>query len=140
MAIWFSRPTLEQVQANSADTLVEHLGIEFVEIGEDFLRGRMPVDSRTVQPMRILHGGASVALAETLGSVAANLCVDLEQKACVGLDINANYVRAARSGYVYGTARPIHIGSSTQVWDIRIEDEDGRLTCASRLTVAVLSK
>lgn len=140
MAIWFSRPTLEQLQAGSADTLVEHLNIEFVELGEDFIRGRMPVDSRTVQPMRILHGGASVALAETLGSVAANLCVDPEQKVCVGLDVNANHVRAARSGYVYGTARPIHIGSSTQVWDIRIEDEDGRLTCASRLTMAVLSK
>lgn len=140
MAIWFSHPTLEQLQASSADTLVEHLGIEFVELGEDYLRGRMPVDSRTVQPMRILHGGASVALAETLGSVAANLCVDPAQKVCVGLDVNANHVRAARSGYVYGTARPIHIGSSTQVWDIRIEDEDGRLTCASRLTMAVLGR
>jgi uncharacterized protein (TIGR00369 family) len=140
MAIWFARPTIEDLQANSANTLVSHLGIEFVELGEDFIRGRMPVDSRTVQPMRILHGGASVVLAETLGSVAANLCVDTERKACVGLDINANHVRAARSGYVYGTARPIHIGGSTQVWDIRIEDDEGRLVCASRLTMAVLSR
>lgn len=141
MAIWFSNPTLEQIQANSANTLVEHLGIEFVELGEDYIRGRMPVDARTVQPMRILHGGASVALAETLGSVAANLCVDPERQACVGLEVNANHVRAAREGnYVYGTARPVHIGGSTQVWEIRIEDEQGRLTCISRLTMAVLDK
>jgi 1,4-dihydroxy-2-naphthoyl-CoA hydrolase len=138
MAIWFSQPTVETVQTGAQNTLVSHIGIEFLEIGDDFLRGRMPVDERTFQPARLLHGGASVTLAETLGSVAANLCVDPSKKYCVGLDINANHIRPARSGYVYGTARPVHVGGSTQVWEIRIEDEQQRLVCVSRLTMAVL--
>lgn len=140
MAIWFSQATVDDVTALSDDSLASHLGIEFLEIGDDFLRGRMPVDSRTVQPGRILHGGASVALAETLGSVAASLCVDPEKYTCVGLEINANHLRAGRSGYVYGTARPIHVGRSTQVWEIRIEDEQEKPVCVSRLTMAVLEK
>ena len=120
--------------------MVEHLGIEFLEVGEDSLTARMPVDRRTIQPAGLLHGGASVALAETLGSVAATLCVDLTDTACVGLEINANHIRSVRSGFVTGVARPIHLGTSTQVWDISITDEQGRLTCICRLTMAVLKR
>lgn len=140
MSIWFQPYTLESVQQRGAGTMVEYLGITIVELGEDFLSGTMPVDHRTVQPMGILHGGASVALAETLGSIAANLVVDPANKYCVGLDINANHVRAARQGVVTGKAVPIHLGSSTQVWQIEIRDEEQRLICISRLTMAVLSK
>jgi 1,4-dihydroxy-2-naphthoyl-CoA hydrolase len=140
MSIWYAKPTLEALQQQAAGTLIERLGIEFVEIGADFLCARMPVDARTTQPFGILHGGASVALAETLGSAAANWCVDFSEKMCVGLDINANHVRPARSGYVSGTARPVHLGSSTHVWEIRIEDEQARLVCIARLTMAVLNR
>ena len=131
---------LETIQAFSKNTLVEHLGIEFTEIGADFISAKMPVDSRTVQPYRLLHGGASVVLAETLGSVAADACMDDPDKTCVGLEINANHLRAVRDGYVHGTARPIHIGRSTQVWEIKISDEAQRLVCISRITMAVVSK
>ena len=142
MSIWFATPSLEQIQHNNQNTMVSHLGIEFLEIGDDYVRGRMPVDARTVQPYRILHGGASVVLAETLGSVAASLRLDPQRKYCVGLEINANHIRAVPegSGYVYGTARPYHIGGSTHVWEIRLEDEKGRLTCISRLTMAILDR
>ena len=122
------------------NTMVDHIGIEITEVGDDYLKGRMPVDGRTTQPFGLLHGGASAAFAETLGSIAGTILVDREREACVGLEINANHIRSARSGYVYGTARPIHIGSSTQVWDIRIEDERGKLVCVSRLTLAVVQK
>ncbi len=138
MAIW-SRPIdLAAINASGEDTAVANLGIEITEIGEDYLRGRMPVDSRTVQPHRILHGGASVLLAETLGSIAANYCLRAEGLRAVGLEINANHLRAVATGYVTGTARPLHIGGSTQVWEIRIEDEQGRPSCISRLTMAVI--
>jgi len=120
--------------------MVEHVGIVITEIGDDYLKGTMAVDHRTVQPMGILHGGASVALAETLGSIAANLVVDDAKKYCVGLDINANHIRSANSGMVTGTAKPLHIGSSTQVWGIEIVDEKNRLVCISRLTMAVLDR
>jgi 1,4-dihydroxy-2-naphthoyl-CoA hydrolase len=140
MSIWSVQATLENLNALSRNTMVEHVGIEFLEIGEDYIKAKMPVDHRTVQPAGLLHGGASVTLAETLGSVAANLCVDMTQKMCVGLDINANHVRPAPSGFVYGIARPIHIGSSTQVWEIRITDEQDRLVCVSRITMAVLNR
>lgn len=122
----------------SRGTLVEHLGIEILEVGSDLIRGRMPVDQRTHQPFGLLHGGASVALAETLGSMGASLYIDPEHVMAVGLEINANHLRAVTSGWVTGTARPIHIGRSTQVWDIRIEDERGRQTCISRLTMAIV--
>lgn len=122
----------------SRGTLVEHLGIEILEVGSDLIRGRMPVDSRTHQPFGLLHGGASVALAETLGSMGASLYIDPEHAMAVGLEINANHLRAVTSGWVTGTARPIHIGRSTQVWDIRVEDERGRQTCISRLTMAIV--
>jgi uncharacterized protein (TIGR00369 family) len=125
---------------SSKQTLVEHLGIEFLEVGEDFLRGRMPVDQRTVQPYGLLHGGASAALAETLASVAATLCVDLSSQMPVGLELNANHLRSVSAGYVYGTVRPIHVGRSTHVWETRIEDETGQLICVSRLTILIKSR
>jgi 1,4-dihydroxy-2-naphthoyl-CoA hydrolase len=140
MGIWHRQYTLEELQQRGIGTMVKHLGITFTEIGEDFLKGTMPVDSRTVQPMGILHGGASVALAETLGSLAANYVIDNQKKYCVGLDINANHVRSARKGLVTGTARPLHLGSTTQVWTIEITDEEDRLVCISRLTMAVLDR
>ena len=140
MAIWNKPCTPEEVQQLGKDTMVEHVGIRITEVGTDFLKGTMPVDHRTVQPMGILHGGASVALAETLGSLAAYLVVDREKNYCVGLDINANHIRAARQGLVTGTAKPLHLGSSTQVWSIEIVDEDNRLVCISRLTMAILQR
>jgi 1,4-dihydroxy-2-naphthoyl-CoA hydrolase len=120
------------------ENMCETIGIEITEIGSDFVRGKMPVDKRTIQPMKILHGGASVALAETLGSIASNLIVDNSKYACVGLDINANHLRPASNGYVYAEAKPIHIGKKTHVWGIEIKNEDGKLVCISRLTMAVV--
>jgi 1,4-dihydroxy-2-naphthoyl-CoA hydrolase len=140
MAIWFATPTLDDLTALSRNTLADHLGIEYTAIGDDFITARMPVDRRTVQPFGLLHGGASVALAETLGSIAANCCVNPAEKFCVGLEINANHVRAARAGYVWGTASPIHIGGTTQLWQTRIVDDQERLVCISRLTVAILER
>jgi uncharacterized protein (TIGR00369 family) len=131
------RPSLAELNARTPDTAVSNLGIVFTELGEDFLRGTMPVDARTKQPYGLLHGGSSVLLAETLGSMAANLCVDPGEGQAVGLEINANHLRAMTSGTVTGTARPVHVGRSTQVWDIRIEDEQGRAVCVSRLTLAM---
>lgn len=139
MKIWHKTPELEALNRWSDNTLVRHLDIRLTEVGDDYLSGTMPVDSRTHQPFGMLHGGASAALAETLGSVAANLCVDSKTHRCVGLEINANHVHPVRSGTVTGVARPLHIGRSTHVWDIRIADEDGRLVCVSRLTMAVIA-
>src|SRR5678816_18970 len=116
MAIWHGTFLLDYVKQHSQSTLVSQLGIEFLEAGDDYLTARMPVDARTCQPARVLHGGASVALAETLASWAATFVVDREKNYCVGLEINANHVRAATSGWVIGTARPVHLGRSTQVW------------------------
>ena len=138
MAIWFRNYTLDEVKLRGQGTMVEHIGIEITELGDDFLRGIMPVDHRTIQPMGLLHGGASAALAETLGSLAANLVVDDGKQYCVGLDINANHIRPARGGVVTGTARPLHLGRTTQVWSIEILDEQNKLVCISRLTMAVL--
>ncbi len=140
MSIWSVQATLENLNHFSRNTMVEHIGIEFLEIGDDYIKARMPVDHRTVQPMGLLHGGASVALAETLGSVAAYLCIDASKKMCVGLDINANHIRSATGGFVYGIVRPIHIGGSTQVWEIRITSEQDKLVCIARITMAVLDK
>lgn len=139
MSIWFRKYTLEEVQQHGIGTMVEHIGIRITEVGDDFLKGTMPVDHRTVQPMGILHGGASVALAETLGSIAANLVVDSKEKYCVGLDINANHIRAAKKGIVTGVAKPLHIGSATQVWSIEMTNEENKIVCISRLTMAVLN-
>jgi 1,4-dihydroxy-2-naphthoyl-CoA hydrolase len=140
MSIWFRPITLEDARRTfgAGGDLAHHLGMELSEVGPDYLRGTMPVDERTRQPFGLLHGGASVALAETLGSVASNLCIDATKFYAVGQEINANHVRSARSGRVTGTARPIHLGSRSQVWDIRIEDEAGRLACVSRLTMSVI--
>jgi len=129
--------TLEALNALSHGTAMEPLGIVFTEIGPDYLRGTMPVDARTRQPYGLLHGGASALLAETLGSTAAGLCVE-EGQGVVGIEINANHLAGVREGLVTGTARPLHVGRSTQVWEIRIEDERGRLACVSRLTLAVI--
>jgi 1,4-dihydroxy-2-naphthoyl-CoA hydrolase len=132
--------TPEKLNAFSANTLVEHLGIQVTAVGEDFIEAKMPVDHRTHQPYGLLHGGASVALAETLGSVAAHCTVDDQNKYCVGLEINANHIKSVKSGFVTGVARPIHIGSRTHVWEIRITNESAELVCISRLTMAVIDK
>ncbi|MGF1717997.1 hotdog fold thioesterase [Photobacterium chitinilyticum] len=137
MSIWKKKFTLDSLNLSSVNTLVEHLGIEYCDFDDNSLSAVMPVDARTHQPLGMLHGGASVVLAETLGSLAANMCVD-ETKYCVGLDINANHVRAVRSGIVRGTATPVHLGTTTQVWQIEITEERGRLVCTSRLTMAVM--
>ncbi len=129
--------TLDALNAQSRGTAMEPLGIVFTEIGHDYLRATMPVDARTHQPYGLLHGGASVLLAETLGSTGGMLCVG-EGQGVVGIEINANHLRGVRSGTVTGTARAVHVGRSTQVWDIRIEDDAGRAVCVSRLTVAVI--
>ncbi len=138
MALWFGNPTLEAVARKARGTMVEHVGIEFLELGADSLRARLPVDARTRQPYGILHGGASAVLAETLGSIASSLVVDPARQRVAGIEINCNHVRSVASGWVLGTCRPLHLGRTLHVWDIRIEDEAGRLTCISRLTVAVL--
>jgi 1,4-dihydroxy-2-naphthoyl-CoA hydrolase len=140
MTIWRSLRSLEDLNSSRPGTMVEHIGIEFTEIGDDFIRGTMPVDGRTRQPYGLLHGGASVALAETLGSTGATMCVDTREYQCVGQEINANHVRAARNGLVTGTARPAHLGGRTQVWIIDIVNEAGKLVCTSRLTVAVIRR
>ncbi|WP_224997520.1 hotdog fold thioesterase [Cesiribacter sp. SM1] len=139
-SVFKTPPTLEALSRMSRNTMMEHLGIEYTEAGADFITARMPVDHRTHQPFGLLHGGASVVLAETLGSVAAYLCLDGEKQYAVGLDINANHIRAVRSGWVYGTTKPLHIGGKTHVWEIRITTEEGALVCISRITMAVLDR
>ena len=138
MRIWKKPIALDALNAASAGNAVGHLGIEFSEVGDDFIRARMPVDARTRQPFGLLHGGVSVVLAETLGSMGANYVLPEGQQA-VGLDINANHLRAATSGWVTGTAKPVHIGRTTHVWHIDLHNEAGELTCVSRLTMAILS-
>ena len=138
MPIWKKSLSLEMLHNAHANTAIEHLGIEITEIGDDFLRGRVPVDERTKQPYGLLHGGVSVVLAETLGSVGA-YHASPEGWLAVGLDINANHLRAARSGWVTGTARPVHIGKTTQVWQIDMVNDAGELTCVSRITMAMLA-
>jgi len=139
LSIWRQAIDLDRINAWNRGTLVEHLDMRVTEVGADFVRGTMPVDARTRQPFGLLHGGASVAFAESLGSLAGNLCLGPSEMA-VGLDINANHMRAISQGMVTGTARPLHIGRSTQVWEIRIVDERDRLVCISRLTLAVVPR
>ena len=134
--MWKKPHTLEELQAACTSTLVQTLGIEFTAVGDDYIEARMPVDERTMQPLGLLHGGASAALAETLGGAGAYLCVE-EGTICVGLEINANHIRSARRGWVIGRATRLHQGRTTQVWDIKIRDEQDNLICVSRLTVAV---
>jgi 1,4-dihydroxy-2-naphthoyl-CoA hydrolase len=140
MSIWRSLRTLEELNGNRDSTLIANLGILFTEIGGDFVRGTMPVDARTVQPYGLLHGGASVALAETLGSMGATMCVDAAEYQVVGQEINANHVRAARSGLVTGTARAVHLGGRTHVWSIEIVNDAQKLVCISRITMAVIKR
>lgn len=135
--IWKTKPTVEAINTMGNESMSTQLGIEIMEIGDDFLSARMPVNSKTTQPYGILHGGASCVLAETLGSIGGAFCVDINTQIVVGLEINANHLRSAKDGYVTGTARPIHIGRTTQVWDIRITNDRGDLVCISRLTLAV---
>lgn len=138
MTIWFGNPTIDEIRKASVGLLSSHLGIEFTEWGDDFLRGTMPVEARTRQPMGYLHGGASLAFAETLGSMAANYVVDPARFRCLGQDINANHLRPVTDGLVIGTARAIHLGARSQVWGIEIRDPRERLVCISRLTMAVV--
>lgn len=132
--------TLESLNALGKGNMLEHLGIVFTDVRADSLSAKMPVDHRTKQPMGLLHGGASVVLAETVGSVASHECIDPQTQYCVGLDINANHLRAVTEGYVYGTAKALHIGRRTHVWEIRILNEEQQLVCISRLTMAVVDK
>ena len=139
--IWFNKSvTLQQLNSLAPDTMSQYLGMEWVEIGPDFLKIKMPVDYRTIQPYGLLHGGASCALAETVGSFGSHLIIDPEKYISVGLEINANHLRSARTGFVTATATPIHLGATTHVWDIKINDDDGKLICVSRLTVAIMKK
>lgn len=140
MSIFKTATSLDFLNNWSRQTMSENIGIEFTAIGEDYLEAKMPVDNRTRQPLGLLHGGASVALAETMGSVAATLCVDPEKQFCVGLDINANHLRSVKEGFVKGITKPVHIGKKTQVWEIRIVNEQEELVCISRITMAVLDK
>lgn len=139
-AIWHGTPDIEILTQMHIGTAVAHLGIEFLELGPDYLTARMPVDGRTFQPMHVLHGGASVLLAETLGSAAAAMAVDLGKVVTLGQEINANHLRPVASGWVTGTARPIHVGRKSHVWGIEIRDEAEKLTCISRLTVAIVDR
>ena len=141
MSIWFNKSlSLDDLNPLSPNTMAEYLGMQWVALGEDYIKMRMPVDDRTRQPYGLLHGGASCALAETIGSVASHFVIDPDRAICVGLDINANHVRGVRGGYITATCTPLHIGASTHVWDIKIHDEREKLVCISRLTVAILRK
>ncbi|HGY11781.1 MAG TPA: hotdog fold thioesterase [Desulfobacterales bacterium] len=135
--IWKQKFTIKDFNDFSKNSIVGYLGIVFTEKGNDFLKGTMPVDKKTIQPHGILHGGASVVLAETLGSAASSMAVD-DQHYTVGMEVNANHIKSVTKGIVTGTAKPVHIGNTTQVWDIIIKNDKGRLTCISRLTMAVL--
>lgn len=139
MKIWKTPVTAEEINHRCRGTLCDHLGIEFIEVGPDFMVAKMPVDPRTHQPMGIVHGGATAALAETVASAAANFCVE-KGKICVGLDLNINHIRAAHSGFVRAETKPLHIGRTTQVWEIKITNDAGQLVSAARLTIAVIDK
>jgi 1,4-dihydroxy-2-naphthoyl-CoA hydrolase len=139
--IWFNKTIqLADIVDFGKGTMSEHLGMQFAELGDNYLKVTMPVDHRTMQPYGLLHGGASVALAETIGSVASALVIDHSKWLCVGLEINANHIRSTKAGLVTGTCTPIHIGASTHVWDIKIHDEQNKLICICRLTVAILKR
>ena len=132
--------TVEGINDFSKNCMVGHIGIQFTEIGADYLKAKMPVDKRTTQPFQVLHGGASVALAETMGSMGATMTIDINKQFCAGIEINANHIKAAKNGFVYGVAKPIHMGKKTHVWEIKISDEKNDLVCISRITVAIIDK
>jgi len=139
MSIWKTSPTLEALNDIGRSSMPGHLGIEFTEVGKDYIKAKMPVDQRTKQPMGLLHGGASAALSETMGSVAGVLIIDdMSKQSIVGIEINANHLRSAKSGHVYATTRPIKIGKRLQVWNTEIHDDDGKLICTSRLTTMII--
>lgn len=140
MTIWQKSVDVAMVNERGKHSMSDHLGIEFTEVGADFMKARMPVDERTRQPLGIMHGGASCVLAETVGSTAAQFCVNYETHYCVGLDINTNHIRSMREGFVIATARPYHLGKTTQVWSIEIHNESGQLVSVNRLTMAVLKR
>ena len=141
MSIWFDKSlSIEKLRPLGVGNMAEYLGIQWTEIGDSFIKASMPVDHRTKQPYGLLHGGASCVLAETLGSVASAMVIDHTKFICVGIEINANHIRSARQGVVIGTVTPLHLGTSTHVWDIRIHDEAGKMTCVSRLTVAIIPR
>lgn len=137
---WFKEHTIDELNTRPGNNIGSLLGIEFTEIGEDFLKATMPVDDRTRQPYGILHGGSSVVLAETLGSVASGMLIDTTKQIGVGLEVNANHLRPVKSGFVTGICKPLHIGGKTHVWDIRIYDNRGKMSCISRLTVAIIPR
>lgn len=140
MSIFSQDVTIQAMNQMFGNTMVSHLGIEVIRMGEDFIEAKMPVDHRTHQPLGLLHGGASVSLAETLGSMAATCCIDISQQYCVGLEINANHIKSVKSGFVYGITKPVHIGKKTHVWEIRITNEQQELVCISRITMAIIDK
>ena len=140
-AIWFNKHlSLSDIQPLGRGTMGDHLGMEWLAVGDDYMKIKMPVDKRTIKPYVLLHGGASCALAETVGSVASHFIIDPDKFICVGLEINANHVRGVKEGYVIATCIPLHIGTSTHIWDIKIHDEIGKLVCISRLTVAIIPR
>jgi 1,4-dihydroxy-2-naphthoyl-CoA hydrolase len=138
MPIWKMPINCQLLSERAKNTFAEFIGIEFTEVGDDYVKATLPVDQRTKQPLGLLNGGVSAALAETVASSAANYCVDQSVCYCVGLDINANHLRPAVSGFVTATAKPIHLGNKTQVWEIKIENDAGKLVCISRMTMAVV--
>jgi 1,4-dihydroxy-2-naphthoyl-CoA hydrolase len=139
MSIWFNQSlSLDHLHSFGKGTMTEHIGIEFTDLGENFLKARMPVDHRTRQVYGILHGGASATLAETVGSVASAMVLNPATHFCVGLEINANHIRSVRQGFVNAVATPLHLGGSTHIWDIKLFDDQEKLVCVSRLTVAIL--
>jgi 1,4-dihydroxy-2-naphthoyl-CoA hydrolase len=139
--IWFDKElSVEKLKPLGPNTMAAHIGIEWVEVGENFIKAKMPVDHRTNQPYGLLHGGASCVLAETLGSVASAMVIDHSKFYCVGIEINANHIRGVKAGYVTGVVLPLHLGNTTHVWEIKIYDEREKLTCVSRLTVAILTR
>ncbi len=139
--IWFDKElSVEKLKPLGPNTMASHIGIEWVEVGDNFIKAKMPVDHRTNQPYGLLHGGASCVLAETLGSVASAMVIDHSKFYCVGIEINANHIRGVKAGYVTGVVLPLHLGNSTHVWEIKIYDEREKLTCVSRLTVAILTR
>lgn len=141
MSIWFNKSlTIDHITPLGKATMAVHLGLQWEALGDDYLKMKMPVDHRTVQPYGLLHGGASCALAETIGSIASHFVIDPDKFICVGLEINANHIRSVKKGYVTATCKPLHIGASTHVWDIKINDDREKLVCVSRLTVAILKK
>ncbi|KAA5532579.1 hotdog fold thioesterase [Taibaiella lutea] len=141
MSIWYDKNyTIEALNRLGKDTMAETLGMIFTEIGDDFLKLEMPVDNRSRQPYGLLHGGASAAMAETIGSVASSMCINNEKQICVGIEINCNHLKGVKNGIVTATATPLHLGASSHVWDIKITDENRKLICVSRLTVAILKK